>query len=151
MHGFDLTYFSRSQRSKFKISLLVAHFVTIWPRMFYPCVNMYTLVPSTFMPNLGPIGLQIWLPGGWWPSWNTNLTLWTLRAAFAASICSSQIHRRAAFASSKFACLLIGGTVGSRGTSALFLITTFFYAVSSIFFSKSNCFWPNSLFLQKVW
>jgi hypothetical protein len=33
--------FWRSQRSKFKTVLLLARFITIWPRTFKPCVNMY--------------------------------------------------------------------------------------------------------------
>jgi hypothetical protein len=43
----DLTYFSRSQRSKFKILHWLARFVTIWPRMF---VCIYT----KFWPNRTP-------------------------------------------------------------------------------------------------
>jgi hypothetical protein len=30
------------------------------------------------MPNIGLIGLQIWLPGGWRPSWNTNYYSWII-------------------------------------------------------------------------
>jgi hypothetical protein len=33
--------FWRSQRSKFKMEPIWARFITIWPRTFYPCVNMY--------------------------------------------------------------------------------------------------------------
>jgi hypothetical protein len=52
----DLTYFSRSDREVkvWKTLRKLAYFVTIWPRMFYPCVNMYlgTLYIYT--------GFQIW-------------------------------------------------------------------------------------------
>jgi hypothetical protein len=63
---FDFTYFSRSQRSKFKmtpyswyISLLfdLEHSNLVWT---CTCI----LAPSMFLPNFGPIRLQIWLPGG---------------------------------------------------------------------------------------
>jgi hypothetical protein len=47
---FYFTYFSRSQRSKFKISML-AHF---------PCMNMYLGI----IPNFGLFRHQIWLPDG---------------------------------------------------------------------------------------
>jgi hypothetical protein len=58
------------------------------------------------------------------------LTLWTRWAAFAVS---------------KFPCLRIDGNADSCGTSAVFQTVTLFYAVCSIFPSKSSCFWPNKV------
>jgi hypothetical protein len=56
---FDLTYFWRSsskRHSCWHISLLfdLEHSSLVWT-----CIS----APSTFLPNFGPIGLQIWPPG----------------------------------------------------------------------------------------
>jgi hypothetical protein len=56
------------------------------------------------------------------PSVLKELTLWTRRAA------------------SKFPCLTIDGNADSRGTSAVFQTVTLFYAVCTIFPSKSFVF-----------
>jgi hypothetical protein len=45
----------------------------------------------------------------------------------------------------KFPCLTIDGNADSRGTSAVFQTITLFYAVCSIFPSKSSCFYPNKV------
>jgi hypothetical protein len=81
---------------------------------------------------------RLWtLDGTNYPRILRLLTLWTRRAAFAAS---------------KFPCLTINGNADSRGTSAVFQTVTLFYAVCSIFPSQSSCFWPNKvIFFLREW
>jgi hypothetical protein len=56
----DLTYFSRSQRSKFEKDYKSWCILLLF---YLECSNLVwicTWVPSTFTPNFGPIGFQIW-------------------------------------------------------------------------------------------
>jgi hypothetical protein len=76
---FDLTYFWRSQqRSKFETAPVLARFITILPRTFYPCVSMYlgTIYLSTkFRPdrtsNL-PTRWPSWKQTKWYYSWTNG-------------------------------------------------------------------------------
>jgi hypothetical protein len=56
----DLTYFSRSQRSKLRSWRILLPFDLVCANL----VGICTWAPSKATPNFGPIGFQIWPPGG---------------------------------------------------------------------------------------
>jgi hypothetical protein len=56
----DLTYFSRSQRSKFKKNYGVGIFFLLFDLEYSNLVWVCIWAPSTYTPNFGPSGFQIW-------------------------------------------------------------------------------------------
>jgi hypothetical protein len=101
-------------------------------------LNLFTAIRFSWMVRFGKIGM---IYQGMVLSELTNVSLiQTQQQECNKCILLTLWTRRAAFAASKFPCLTIDGNADSRGTSAIFQTVTLFYAVCTIFPSKSFVF-----------